>query len=71
MSGLKLFFVGMHHCESLDEGFRLTLNQNLVIDWLAFVVQFAGDVAESSRLTMMKESLVVLMPRRLIEMIVE
>lgn len=54
VAGLKLFFVSMHNCESLDEGFRLTLNQNLVIGWLAFVVQVltswhAGDVAERWR----------------------
>jgi len=28
-AGLKIFFVGLHTCESLDEGFRLMLNQNL------------------------------------------
>ena len=27
--GLRLFFVGLHSCESLDEGFHLLLNQNL------------------------------------------
>lgn len=27
--GLQLFFVGLHSCESLDQGFRLLLNQSL------------------------------------------